>query len=273
MNASELTFGIEIETTIPRGVCRVGPHGDGYDIPQLPGWKADCDSSIRVSDHEREACEFVSPVFRGSEGLSQLLSDLAFIKSLGATVNASCGLHIHVGFDKSDAGNSVKLATLVSNFEKAIYASTGTKNRERGRWCEGLNRYGNAEAALRGSRAMRYHVANFATTKPTVEIRAFSATLNPVKLVGYVQLCLGLVEKAIESKRVTNWTAKEPVESSPIHRGGVGQTALNRLFYQLGWTKGRQSREFGVLAAIGVPTLKRIKKELMRLARKYDGEQ
>src|SRR5947209_786896 len=118
MNASELTFGIEIETTIPTGSLTVGYHGQGLAIPSLPGWKADRDPSI-AAGHGRDACEFVSPIYRGSDGLQTLLGDIGKIKMLGAQVNASCGLHVHVGFDKSDAAASAKLATLVSNFEKA----------------------------------------------------------------------------------------------------------------------------------------------------------
>ena len=250
----------------------IGPHGSGREIPALPGWKADRDPSIRVSARGHEACEFVSPVFKGAEGLRKLLADVAAIRAMGAKVNKSCGLHIHVGFDKNNSELVEKLATLVSNFEKAIYASTGTKARERGRWCNGLNRYGNAGNAVQASQRCRYHVCNFATRLPTVEFRAFAATLNAVKLAGYVRLCVGLVERALMVKRVTDWTAKTPVESSPIHRGGEGETALTRLFYQLGWTKGRQPHTHGDLSGTGIPSIKRTKKEFVRLARKYDGQ-
>jgi ribosomal protein L21E len=74
----------------------------------------------------------------------------------------------------------------------------------------------------------------------------------------------------LNAKRTTDWTAKSPVESSPIHKNGEGQTALNRLFYQLGWTKGRQPHTHGDLSGDGLPTIVRTKRELMRLAEKYD---
>lgn len=267
-----LTFGVEIETTIPAGRLLIGPHGSGYEIPTLPGWKADRDPSIRTTVRGHEACEFVSPVFKGIEGLRKLLADVAAIRAMGAKVNKSCGLHIHVGFDKHNAELVEKLATLVSNFEKAIYASTGTKARERGRWCNGLNRYGCAGNAVQASQRCRYHVCNFATRLPTVEFRPFASTLNGVKIAGYVRLCLALVERALTVKRVTDWTAKTPVESSPIHRGGEGETALTRLFYQIGWTKGRQSHTHGDLSGTGIPSIKRTKKEFVRLAKKYDGQ-
>jgi hypothetical protein len=269
MNINEITFGIEIETTIPAGTLVVGPHGQGYDIPQLPGWKADNDPSIRARGG-RQACEFVSPVFRGSEGLQQLLRDLAAIKAMGAEVNPTCGLHIHVGFDKNNAEMCAKLATLVSNFEKAIYASTGTKNRERGRWCNSIQRHGNAASALHAARAYRYHVANFGSNKPTVEFRAFSASLNADKIVAYIRMVVGLVERAHAAARVTQWVAKPVVATSPIHRSGEGQTALTRLYYQLGWTKGRQSHTFGNLE--GGKPIATSKRTLMKLARKYDAQ-
>jgi hypothetical protein len=270
MNAEEITFGVEIETTVPRGTLAVGPHGNGYAIPQLTGWKADHDPSIRAR-RGHEACEFVSPVFQGSDGLKQLLTDLATIRGMGAKVNVSCGLHVHVGIDKSNTELTTKLITLVSNFEKAIYASTGTKRREQGRWCHGLNRYGDAETARQNGQYSRYHVANLATgDKPTVEFRAFAATLDAVKLSMYVRMCVGLVERAMLAKKTTDWTAKTPKESSPIHRSGEGQTAITRLFYQLGWTKGRQPHVHGDLKGQNIPALIRGKKELVRLARKYD---
>jgi Putative amidoligase enzyme len=267
-----LTFGVEIESTIPYGILQIGPHGSGCPIATLPGWKADRDPSIRTRVRGHEACEFVSPVFKGVEGLRQLLADVAAIRAMGAKVNKSCGLHIHVGFDKRDTEAVAKLATLVSNFEKAIFASTGTKSRERGRWCGGLNRHGNAVAAVCASQCNRYHVCNFGTRLPTVEFRPFASTLNGVKIAGYVRLCLAIVERALTVKRLTDWTAKTPIESSPIHRGGEGETALTRLFYQIGWTKGRQPHTHGDLSGTGIPSIKRTKKEFVRLARKYDGQ-
>ena len=146
-----LTFGVEIETTIPAGRLLIGPHGSGYEIPTLPGWKVDRDPSIRTTVRGHEPCEFVSPVFMGAKGLRKRLADVAAIRASSAKVNKTCGLHILVGFDKHNAELFEKLATLVNNFEKAIYATTGTKARERDRWCNGLNRYGSARNAVQAS--------------------------------------------------------------------------------------------------------------------------
>jgi hypothetical protein len=269
MNANELTFGIELETTIPIGLIPVGSHGNGYPVASLPGWKADRDPSIRAGAGH-EACEFVSPVFRGAEGLKQLIKDVKEIKAWGAKVNASCGMHIHVGFDRSDRVTLTKLVALVANFEKAIYASTGTKARETGRWCGGVHRYGQPAAAIQHASVHRYHVLNLSSEKPTVEFRAFAGTLNTQKIVGAVRMCVALVERAHLAKRVTKWTAKTPVPTSPLHRDGDGQTALTRFFYQVGWTKGETSYTYGNLQAEGAPSIDSTKRAFMAMARKYD---
>jgi len=284
MNASELTFGIEFETTMPAGSVTVGGYSSGAAVAWLPeGWKAKGDGSIRAG-RGRVGCEFVSPVLKGADGVRQVLEVLTALKARGASVNDSTGLHIHVGgFDMSEQ-NIARLTTLVANFESAIYATTGTDARERSRWCQSVARHGSFDAAFRGNGngyggpvvQSRYHVLNLTNLgradKRTVEFRAFSGTLNPVKVCGYIHLCLGLVERALKAKRKTNWAAKAVKESSPIHRSGEGQTALTRLFYQLGWIKGRTQFCYGDVTAAGAPTHKSMKRQMMKLAKQYDAK-
>jgi hypothetical protein len=275
MNANEITFGIEIETTLPADSTPVGGHGFGVQIPWLPeGWLADRDPSIHYTAG-RMPCEIVSPILKGDEGIQQLVEVVRLIKAHGGRVNQSCGLHVHVGWNGDDKALA-RLITLVANFEKAIFASTGTKKRESGRWCHGLQRHGDASRARQEASYERYHILNLNNLvtgrRPTVEFRAFAGTLNITKIVGAVRLCVGLVERALIAKRITTFVAKKPVETSPIHRSGEGQTELTRLYMQLGWTKGRQPHIFGNITATGAPSLQTIKKQLMGLARKYDAQ-
>ena len=71
----------------------------------------------------------------------------------------------------------------------------------------------------------------------------------------------------------SGWVAKRPVETSPLNRkGGEGQTAMCRLFYGLGWTKGQAKQTYGEVPCDAV-SIEKGKKELMRLAKKYDAVQ
>ncbi len=69
LNASEMTFGIEIETVAPdtalRDGLRIGAYHHGLQVLYLPeGWKAERDGSIDASrcGGGGHACEIVSPV-------------------------------------------------------------------------------------------------------------------------------------------------------------------------------------------------------------------
>lgn len=275
MEVSQITFGIEIETTMPAGYA-VGGYRGGAEAAGLPaGWQARYDGSIRPG-RGRVACEFVSPVLQGVDGLRQVKQAVEAISGMGGRVNGTCGFHVHVGFPQGDRPAVDRLTTLASNFETALYASTGTKRREQGSWCRGLRQYGERNNAVRASGANRYHglnLTNYVSGRfNAVEFRFFGGTLNFGKIVAHIRQCVGLVERSLRARKVTQWAAKAPVESSPIHRAGPGQTELTRLFYQLGWIKGRQPHTHGDLTGEGLPTIQQSKRVLMKLARKYDAQ-
>lgn len=271
MNANEITFGIEIECLIPAANCpAVGGYHQGTQVADLPeGWNAQYDGSIRTR-RGFQGAEIVSPILKGEDGIRQIKIVCEWLKRVGAKVNKSTGLHVHVGYT-ADLEQRNRIVTVAANFEKAIYASTGTKTRERNRYRSSIQ---NSPTHQRGelARTARYHVLNVQTRKPTVEFRAFAGTTNFLKIVSYVRLCVGMVERTIELTRLPNWTAKQPVETSPIKRGGEGLTALNRLFYWLGWTAGRAKAVYGAVGAeaAAAPAMKTCKGQLVRLAKKYD---
>lgn len=272
MTAQDIQFGIEIETTMPAGSVAAGGYHCGVQVAWLPtGWKGERDGSIQCS-HGRIACEYVSPILCGNAGIRQVVEVVEAIRSRGGQVNASCGFHVHVSFP-NDAAKIARLVNVVANFERAIFAATGTKQRERGHYCRGIQQHGDATRATSNARVQRYHILNLTNvSRGHVEFRAFSGTLNIIKIVAYIRLCVALVEKALLTKRACKFIAKPTVETSPVHRGGEGATALARLILTLGWTRGRSKYIFGDLTADNAPTTDAIKKELMRLAHKYDGE-
>ena len=280
MHVQDITFGVEIECYVPVGRLRIGGYHNGLQVPELPaGWNAQRDGSLSTRSRGKVGCEVVSPVLRGSDGLRQIKQVVEFLHSIGATVNARCGLHVHVGVG-ADLDLVRKVTTLAANFETAIYASTGTDRRERGGFCSPISAaYRGMSFADRRDMAIRsrYHLLNLTNfahgTRPTVEFRAFAGTLNFGKIAAYVRLCVGLTERAAKAKRATDWTAKPVAPTSPIYRkAGAGQTALTRLFYQLGWIKGRQPHTHGDLTGDGLPTIAATKRTLKQLAAKYDAQ-
>lgn len=280
MNASEMTFGIEIECCLPmRARIEVGGYHRGVAVAGLPaGWNAQADGSI-APPMGYYGVEIVSPVLQGSEGLRQVVAVCCWLKTLGALVNRSTGLHVHVGFPAVCRPRLQHLVHTVSNFEEAIYASTGTHSRERGHYCRSVRRnFQGADLAggqISGPTRDRYHVLNVSNLvsgyKPTVEFRAFAGTINARKIVAYVRMCLGLVERALSDKKPPKWEGQRPAGRSPmLRKTGNGYTQLTRLLYHLGWVKGRTSYTFGNVTGEGLPSIEECKAELRRLARKYD---
>ncbi|MFN9245473.1 MAG: amidoligase family protein [Planctomycetota bacterium] len=283
MNANAIAFGIEFETTLPNSdTTPIGPYHGGFQVPWLPdGWRAERDSSIRPETMDRKGCEFVSPKLRGIEGLKQVEEAIDAINARGARVNASCGLHVTIEWN-GDAAALARLISLVGNHERAIFASTGTRRRERTTYTKQIKQYGDKDQAKNRCEADRYHLLNLthlARGKNRIEFRAFAGTLNKTKVLGYLMMCLGLVELALTTRRCAVWDyAKTAGTKSCWDRpgAGIGETELTRLFYRLGWTKGwykgeLRNKTYGEIAGEGSQRdWKGIKTKLLDLARKYD---
>jgi len=275
VNVNELTYGVEIECYVPdelvrSGRIRIGAYHHGNQVTELPaGWNAQHDGSLG-GRRGRQGVEIVSPVLAGAEGLRQIQQVTKWLREMGATVSVRCGFHVHVGFaEKRDRLDT--LVALASNFEGCLYASTGTKRRERGGFCHSIQR-SPSHQQRRYEGVGRYHVLNVRPlldgTKPTVEFRAFAGTLDSGKIIAHVRQCLALVEKACETKRRPKWIAKATVPTSPLARKGKGLSALTRFLYRMGWTRGQAKHVYGAVEGEGLPSIEQSKKVLRRLARK-----
>ena len=282
MNAKDLTFGVELELTVTEKTVRqermtIGEYHRGIQVPFLPeGWKAERDASIRTSPG-RVACEIVSPILKGEEGILEVIKVVEILKNKSFSPNESTGLHVHVNFDPSwPADKLAKLISIVSYLEQGIYATTGTKRRERNGYCKGLRKYGDQPKAKKEMDASRYHLLNITNlvrrTRPTVEFRAFSGSLNATKIIGWIQLCLGIVERALEAKRLPTWQPKPA--TGGWAKDGIGQSEVERLLGFLKWGNGYRrvngGQQYGWVS--DAVAQDEIKKELRRLAKKYDAE-
>ncbi len=281
LDAADLTFGVEIETIAPDAAIadglRIGPYRGGVQVPYLPqGWTAEHDASLSGGGEGRP-CEIVSPILRGPEGIAQVAEVLRMLEAKGHRVNASCGVHVHVGWKRHWPSEALaRLVTIVAYVEKGLYAITGTKQRERGRFCGGVRRYGDQQEAKDRIERGRYHALNLTNlalgAKDTVEFRVFSGSLQAVKVVGWVQVCLGLVQRALAAKRMPSFSPK-PLKGG-WKKAGEGQSEAERLIGYLAWGPGyarlHGGRSFGWIAN-GFDQ-DQIKTEFRRLAKKYDAQ-
>jgi hypothetical protein len=280
IQADQLTFGIEIETIAPASAVahdglRIGSYRRGIQVPYLPpGWTAECDGSIRPTDGGH-ACEIVSPVLQGAEGLAQVAEVLRTLQAKNHRVNGSTGVHVHVGWKRDWPSEALaRLVTIVAYVEKGLYAITGTKQRERGAYCGGVRRYGNKDHAKDRVENGRYHALNLTNlangTKDTVEFRVFSGSLQVVKVLGWIQVCLGLVQRALAAKRMPSFSPRPP--RGGWKKAGEGQSEAERLIGYLAWSPGyariHGGQHFGWM--LDAETQDAVKVEFRRLAKKYD---
>jgi hypothetical protein len=297
VNVESLTFGVEIECHMPdtilypegdrRGLV-IGSYHNGERVdqsiiplsPEGKPWRADRDGSIQ-SDRGRVPVEFVSPVLRGVEGLKHVIAVVRRIKELGGKVNSSCGLHIHIGFPTTDLRSVQRLVHLVAGFEAGMFASTGTKSREQGRYCKPIKESFRG-ASFRSTATLsrnynvrdRFHSLNlaniFSGRIPTVEFRLFSGTLNPIKVAAYIQMVVGIAQVALSMPRPARWDGKA-AGADFGQDCGQGERELNRLFRRLGWTRAKFYGRAGIMQGDGIPTLASCIRTLQFMARKYDG--
>ncbi len=234
-----LRFGIEIETVGQRrrrvaeaiqevvggAVVHAGAPAcyDPWDVIAEDGrrWRVMADSSLSAG-FGRQA-EVVSPILR-YEDIGTLQRIVRAVRRAGASVDPTCGIHVHVDGARFDAKAACNLIKLVNKQERLIEHALGIDplrrasyargvnqdflqriERERPRDLDALNRawYGRLNRAPVHYDQTRYRGVNLHNLwfRGTVEYRYFDSTLHAGKVKAYVQFCLALSAKAIHAKR------------------------------------------------------------------------
>lgn len=258
LSASEYTFGVEIETIIPHGTgIRVGGYHRPVELntpewPSLPNGKAfmtSSDSSINARDGRD--CEFVSPVLKGETGIQLVRDTIVKMNDVGARVNASCGVHVHVGLPEclteSEVAQAIeRLANLVGRHEAGIMASTGSKRRfSRNNWCHPIKHkvrttnWGKTRLERNCISSSRYNGLNLRPIvtgqRRAVEFRYFSGSTNAIKIEAWIKMCIALVQAAVNSDRKTN-PITQPAGAGNFKPSTQAGRELERLFQAIGWT-------------------------------------
>jgi hypothetical protein len=214
-------FGVEIEfigaypNDVARAITAAGiPCAvEGYNHATRNHWKVVSDGSVQVnSNMEPGMCgELVSPPLSGDAGLEQVRIVARAISLAGATVNKSCGLHVHVDANDLNAGQILSVVRRYAHFENDIN-NFMPPSRRGSRWAHSVggdyvdsllrqvNRYGNPRNIFGGlNRYMAVNLASYAR-HGTIEFRQHSGSTNSVKICNWITFCVHFVSKAIQAQ-------------------------------------------------------------------------
>jgi len=256
-------FGVEIETVgatrtvLANAIAKVFPGStvskgtDWYasiyvTMPDGRVWRLMSDGSLTGRSRgsrptfSEKCAEVVSPILTWAD-MDQLQEVVRVIRRAGATVDASCGIHVHVDARDLTVKQVANLVTDVSNNEGMFDEMLGIANNRRHQWCKplpmekaaritALRETEEAAKVARESKALadvwyggsyesrtkhynstRYHGLNLHAlyTKGTVEFRWFQPSLHAGEVKAYVVLALAMVGRAVVVSTVkpgTGWT-------------------------------------------------------------------
>lgn len=220
-------------------------------------WKFVYDGSISARSNE-EKCELNSPpFFDGLADIEFLQEAVRALRRQGAEVNASCGIHIHIGVGEHNATTLRNLVNMVASKENLLTESLQILDNRRGycrntapKFIETVNREkpkdmdalaeiwyptnGSHETDIETCKRehynnTRYHLLNLHSVfrNGTIEFRAFNSTLHAGKVKAYIQLCLAMSFTALKSR---SCSPRQTVTDNPkytfrvwlLHLGLIG---------------------------------------------------
>lgn len=185
------------------------------------------DASIRCQNRRGEtestlySVEVVSPIcqYRDIETIQELIRKL---RTGGAKVNKSCGIHVHVDASNHTPQTLRNLVNIMAAKEDLLYKTLQVDvaredyckkadtqfldvlNRKRPKAMQDLETlwYNGSSGRYRHYDHTRYHALNLHSvfSKGTIEFRLFNSTLHAGEVKTYIQLCLAISHQALVQK-------------------------------------------------------------------------
>lgn len=202
------TFGVEIECVhaernalIEAGRQNgVDIHSEGYNhTDNMSYFKIVSDSSV---GGDVDPNEVVSPVLNGNiNGMETLKKAIKSLDAVGARVNSTCGLHVHIGAAKLTGEQYVNVFKNYQKLERLIDSFMAPSRRDNCRWAASLldkdfsNCRGNYDIrrnVFHGDRYYKVNAESFARHK-TIEFRQHQGSTNYKKIEMWVKFCAKLV--------------------------------------------------------------------------------
>lgn len=231
------SFGVEIEAcgiapaTLAAELSAAGVacRAEGYNHTTRNHWKVVSDGSV----HGDRPFELVSPVLRGEEGLAQVKIACEVLNRLGATINKTCGLHVHFGVGELEHEPKFwrNLINTYADLEPSIDSVMPPSRRgSNNTFCRSIARPGLREALARchdlraiervATGGNRYHKVNISSfwRHRTVEFRQHSGTTDFTKISNWVRLLSRLVEFSRHSEVIEHaFDGLREFATAPIH--------------------------------------------------------
>lgn len=204
---STFTFGVEIEcynvnkdrliATAGDNGCRVQYEGYNHRDHRDKVFKLVTDSSLRGE----MPIECVSPVLSGKADKSDLKKVCQSLNAIGAKVNQSTGLHVHIGLDNTTDKQYINifmnyyyLEDVIDSFMAASRRNNGYAQSLRDKWVSIHNSH--TKADLDRNMGSRYYKVNPRSyyVHNTIEFRQHQGTTNYTKIAHWIDFCAKLVE-------------------------------------------------------------------------------
>ena len=265
-------FGVEIECVnihlnVAREILRragvlVANTGNYTHAVTEGHWKVVEDGSVHG---DGGGCEVVSPILDGEDGIAQVRKVARALARAGATVNLSCGLHVHVDARDLTVDDCKNVAIRYGRYQTEINAFMPVSRRQNdyARCMTELvseSRFRNATSKYMLAQMNRYHAVNLAALErhSTLEFRQHSGSVNAAKIENWVRFCVSFVEASrtcnVNAANVTPRRRRAAGTAAPTNRGPRGRRPLNNnarlywMFVDAGWSGLRTA---AIAAAFG----------------------
>lgn len=237
MTMSNRTFGVEIEFlgNLDKVLNAMAAAGlecnyEGYTHQTRPGWKLVTDGSIEGG----EGYELVSPILQGEAGVENLRKAVKALIAAEASVNKSCGLHVHVGARDLSTEEIYTIVRRYGYNESKLDAIMPVSRRANNNtFCRSVAGYGTSNFGLMNIpsteylcnttfRYERYFKVNVQSymRHGTVEFRQHSASVNASKISNWAIFCVNFVDTTVAGVRAA-LRANVPVSAeAPTRRRG-----------------------------------------------------
>lgn len=211
-----LTFGVEIECfgvnkyilqdlMTEKGLVSYISGYSHEDSNNRYKLAADCSIS---GDH---SCECVTPILKGKAGENSLKKACDALNQVGASVNRSCGLHVHFGAEKLSDAHYVRVFKNYQKCERVIDSFLAPSRRgTNNHYCMGLAgiHFENCQTkrdvrgALHYDRYYKVNAEAYACHK-TIEFRQHQGTTDYKKIIMWVQFLRKLIEYSYKNEMAT----------------------------------------------------------------------